>query len=64
MKLATITITVNIATKDEWEGNAKFELNIPENDLQDNPKNTWRKLQAGFEKAFENAHLDYYEVNA
>lgn len=31
--MTTITISVNICTGDKWEGNAKYDLNIPEYSL-------------------------------
>lgn len=33
MNTTTITITVNIATGNKYEGNAEFRINIPENHL-------------------------------
>lgn len=64
MKMATITVTMNIATGNKYEGNAEFRLNIPESELQDNPKKTWRKMSAMFTEVAEKATANYYIKNA
>jgi len=55
---------MNIATANKNEGNAQFSLNMPESDLQDNPKKTWRTLSARFTEVAEKATANYYLKNA
>ena len=60
----TVRVTMDVLAANKNEGHAEFCLNIPENDLQDNPKKTWRTLDAKFAEVAEKATADYYLKNA
>lgn len=63
MKNTTITITVNIATADKYEGNAEIKINLEEKDLTENPKHTTRITEDKMKNLLYEAIVDYHANN-
>ena len=58
--MSTVTITVNIATADKYEGNAEFKLNIPERHFKHIDRN---KLASELDTLIDKALVDYGKSN-
>ena len=58
--MSTITITVNIATGNMYEGNAEFKLNLPEKHIQHLDRN---KLASELNTLFDEACAEYESQN-
>jgi hypothetical protein len=58
--MSTITITVNIATGNMWEGNAEFKMDLPEKHIKHLDRN---KLASELNTLFDKACADYGSKN-
>ena len=52
----TITITINIATTDMFEGNSEFKLTVSDNDLRQLDRN---QLASELDDLLDDALMDY-----
>ena len=62
--MTTITVTINIATGNKYEGNSEFSINVPENYIEDNPKYIRRSLAAAFDENVTAAVNKYIMANS
>ena len=58
--MSSITITVNIATADKWEGNSEFRLVLPEKHFKYIDRN---KLASELDTLIDKALVDYGKSN-
>ncbi len=58
--MSTVTITVNIATGNMYEGNAEFKLTLPEKHIKHLDRN---QLASELDKLFDEACAEYERKN-